>query len=125
MPKNTFNFTIKCLNNSISTRSKLKKLNFAQSLDCSFCHLPEALLHAVASYKSNLEEGGYIWRHNSALQILANYFRASQEHLFTLISHAFIIIPLYWKIISVLISLFSRLMARSTSSSLQFALRPT
>ena len=26
---------------------------------------------------SYLEEGRYTWRHNSALQILANYFRAS------------------------------------------------
>ena len=77
MPKNIFNFTIRYLNNSLSTRNNLKKWNFAQSSECSFCHLPETLLHVVAGCKSYLEEGRYTWRHNSALQILANYFRAS------------------------------------------------
>ena len=77
MPKNIFNFTIRYLNNSLFTRSNLKKWNFAQSSECSFCHLPETLLHGVAGCKSYLEEGRYTWRHNSALQILANYFRAS------------------------------------------------
>ena len=77
MPKNIFNFTIRYLNNSLSTRSNLKKWNFTQSSDCSFCHLPETLLHVVAGCKSYLEEGRYTWRHNSALQVLANYFRAT------------------------------------------------
>ena len=72
MPKNIFNFTIRYLNNSLSTRSNLKKWNFTQSSDCSFCHLPETLLHVVAGCKSYLEEGRYTWRHNSALQVLAN-----------------------------------------------------
>ena len=72
-----FNFTIRYLNNSLSTRNNLKKWNFALSLECSFCHLPETLLHVVAGCKSYLEEGRYTWRHNSALQIFANYFRAS------------------------------------------------
>ena len=77
MPKNIFNFTIRYLNNSLSTRSNLKKWNFAQSSECSLCHLPETLLHVVAGCKSYLEEGRYTSRHNSTLQILANYFRAS------------------------------------------------
>ena len=71
------NFTIRYLNNSLSTRNNLKKWNFAQSSECSFCHLPETLLHVVAGCKSYLEEGRYTWRHNSALQIFANYVRAS------------------------------------------------
>ena len=70
MSKNIFNFTIRYFNYSLSTHNNLKKWNFAQSSECSFCHLP-------AGCKSYLEEGGYTWRHNSALQILANYFRAS------------------------------------------------
>ena len=77
MPRNVFNFTTRYLNNSLSTRSNLKKWNFAQSSECSFCHLPETLLHVIAGCRSYLEEGRYTWRHNSALQILANYFRAS------------------------------------------------
>ena len=39
--------------------------------------MPKTLLHVVAGCKSYLEEGRYTWRHNSSLQILANYFRAS------------------------------------------------
>ena len=35
------------------------------------------LLYVVAGCKSYLEEGRYTWRHNSALQVLANYFRAN------------------------------------------------
>ena len=77
MPRNIFNFTIKYLNNSLSTRNNLNKWNFAQSSECSLCHLPETLLHVVAGCNSYLEEGRYTWQHNSALQILANYFRAS------------------------------------------------
>ena len=77
MPKNIFKFTIRYLNNSLSSRNNFKKWNFAQPSECSFCHLPETLLHVVAGCKSYLEEGRYTWWRNSALQILANYFRAS------------------------------------------------
>ena len=79
MPKNIFNFTIRYLNNSLSTRSNFKMWNFIQSSDYSFCRLPEALLYVVAGWKSYLEEGRYTWRHNSALQVLANYFMAYSE----------------------------------------------
>ena len=77
MPNNIFNFTIRYLNNSLSTCTKLKKFNFTQSSDCPFCHLPETLLHVAACCKSYQEEGRYTWRQNSALQVLANYFRAN------------------------------------------------
>ena len=101
MPKNIFNFTIRYLNNSLSTRSNLTKWNFAQSSECSFCHLPETLLHVVAGCKSYLEEFRYTWRHNSALHILANYFRASVNgmqnitllHGFTPVSYRTGVVP--------------------------------
>ena len=79
MPKNIYNFTNRYLNNSLATRNNLAKWNIAQSSDCSFCQLPETLLHVVAGCKSYLEEGRYTWRHNSALQILAEYFKTIPE----------------------------------------------
>ena len=42
-----------------------------------FLSLPETLPDVEAGYKSSLEEGPYTWCHNSALQIIANYFTAS------------------------------------------------
>ena len=79
MPKNIYNFTNRYLNNSLATRNNLAKWNIAQSSDCSFCQLPETLLHVVAGCKTYLEEGRYTWRHNSALQILAEYFKTIPE----------------------------------------------
>ena len=77
LPKHMFNFSVKYFSISLSTRSNLKKWDFPQSSECSFCHLPETLLHVVAGCKFYLEEGRYTWRQISALQILANYFIAS------------------------------------------------
>ena len=71
MPQNIFNFTIRYLNNTLATQKNLSKTS-----DCSFCFLPETLLHVVAGCKTNLEEGRYTWRHNSALNILAQSFKA-------------------------------------------------
>jgi len=78
VPKNIFDFTIRYLNNSLSTHSNHKIWNFTQSSECSFFHLPETFLHVVAGCKSYFEEGSYTWHQNSALQILANYFRANK-----------------------------------------------
>ena len=75
MPRNIFNFIIGYLNHSFSTSDNMKKWNFTQSSDCSFCHLPETL-HVVAGYSLFLEEGHSTWRHNFALLALANFFRA-------------------------------------------------
>ena len=125
MPKNIFNFTIRYLNNSLSTRSNLKKWKFAQSSECSLCHLPETLLHVVAGCKSYLEEGRYTWRHNSALQILANYFRAGPG------TSLYVHLPCFHSPSIITGDNFRpdlalyRLITRFTSSSLQLVLRPT
>ena len=76
MPKSIYSFTIKNLSNSLATRKNLSKWNITQSSDCSFCHMPETLLHIVAGCKTYLEEGRYTWHHNSALNFLAQYFKA-------------------------------------------------
>ena len=76
MPKNIDSFTIKYLSNSLATRKNLSKWNITQSSDCSFCHMPETLLHIVAGCKTYLEEGRYTWRHNSALNFLAQSLKA-------------------------------------------------
>ena len=91
MPKNIFNFTIRYLNNSLSTRSNLKKWNFTQSSDCSFCHLPETLLHVVAGCKSYLEEGPlYLASQTLHYKFWLTILGQLQDYHFTLISHAFI-----------------------------------
>ena len=79
MPQNIFNFTIRYLNNTLATQKNLKKWNLSQTSDCSFCFLPETLLHVVAGCKTYLEQGRYTWRHNSILNFLATSLKAVNE----------------------------------------------
>jgi len=72
LPKNIFNFSIRHLNHSLTSRVNLYKWKLSQSSDCSFCLCPESLLHGVSGCKSYLEEGRYTWRHNSALHFVAS-----------------------------------------------------
>ena len=44
-----------------------------------FCFLPETHLHVVAGCKTYLEQGRYIWRHNSILNFLATSLKAVNE----------------------------------------------
>ena len=44
----------------------------SQTSHCSFCLLPESLLHFVAGCKVYLEEGRYTWRHSSVLNFVAS-----------------------------------------------------
>ena len=72
MPRNIFHFTIRYLNNSLANRINLVRWNLSQTSDCSFYFHPESLLHVVAGCKTYLDEGRFTWRHNSALQFIAN-----------------------------------------------------
>ena len=71
LPKNIFNFTVLYMNNTLATRKNLLLWKLSQTSDCSFCLLPESLLHVVAGCKVYLEEGRYTWRHNSVLNFVA------------------------------------------------------
>ena len=49
LPKNIiFNFTIRYINNTLPTRKNLKRWGITSTSECSFCLLPESLLHVVA-----------------------------------------------------------------------------
>ena len=69
--KNILNFTVRYMNNTLATRNNLLLWKLSQSSDCSFCLLPESLLHVVAVCKVYLEEGRYTWRYNSVLTFVA------------------------------------------------------
>ena len=71
MPKNISNFTIKYPNNTLATRRNLEKWAISQSSVCSFCLQAETFQHVVSSCTVYLEEGRYIWRHNSVILCLA------------------------------------------------------
>ena len=71
LSKNIFNFTVRYMNNTLATRKNFLLLKLSQTSDCSFCLLPESLLHVVAGCKVYLEEGRYTWRHNSVLNFVA------------------------------------------------------
>ena len=59
------------MNNTLATRKNLLLWKLSKTSDCSFCLLPESLLHFVAGCKVYLEEGRYTWRHNSVLNFVA------------------------------------------------------
>ena len=71
LPKNIFNFTIKYLNNTLTSRKNLHKWSLSQSPSCSFCLQSETLQHIVSSCKSYFDHGRYNWRHNSVLLCLS------------------------------------------------------
>ena len=76
LPANIFNFTIKYLKNTLPTRKNLSLWKLCHSSDCQFCPLPETLLHVVAGCKVYLQQGRYIWRHNSVLNFLTTSLKA-------------------------------------------------
>ena len=76
MPKNIFNFTIRYMNNTFAAQKNLAKISLTS--ECSFCSLPETLLHIVAGCKSYLDQGRYTWSHDSVLMHIAKSFKALQ-----------------------------------------------
>jgi len=75
--KNSFNFTVRYLNNTFATRQNLKVRNLSKASDCPFCLHPESFLHVVAGCKTYLNEGCFTWKHDSAL----NFFASSLQCL--------------------------------------------
>jgi len=75
LPKNTFNFTMRYVNNSLPTRKNLVEWGMSPTSDCSCCLLPETLLLVVSGCKAYLEQGRYTWRHDSILNFLAMTFQ--------------------------------------------------
>ena len=47
--------------------------------NCSFCLLPETLLHIVSGCKTYLEQGRRTWRHDSILKFLAMAFQSVRD----------------------------------------------
>ena len=70
LPKNIFNFSIRYIKNSLTTRQNLLRWNLSPTSDCSRCLQPETLLHVVAGCNSYLDR--FTWRHDSVLNFLAH-----------------------------------------------------
>ena len=79
LPKNIFNFSIKYINNTLPTKTNLKRWGLSPSSDCSFCLTQESLLHIVSGCKVYLQQGRYTWRHDSILMLIATTFRSLQH----------------------------------------------
>ena len=69
LPKNIYNFTIRYIINSLSTRKNMARLGLSQSPDCSFRLNPESLLLVVAGCEQYLDR--VTWRHDSILSFIA------------------------------------------------------
>ena len=72
------------LHNQIYEYYSSKWKNFSKwllssSSNCSFCLMPESLLHVVAGCNVYLSEGRYTWRHDSILHFIASTFQSIQE----------------------------------------------
>ena len=72
LPKNTFNFSLRYINNSLPTRKNQVKWGLSSSADCSFCFCPETLLHVISGCKTYLDEGRFTWRQNPVLNFIAS-----------------------------------------------------
>ena len=81
LPKNIFNFTIRYINSSLPTRKNLVKWGMSPTSDCSFCLMPETLLHVVSGCNTYLIEGRYTWRHDSILNFLALSFQPVRDSI--------------------------------------------
>ena len=76
LPMNIFNFRVKCINNTLPTRSNLHKWALSPTSYCSFCSPSESLLHVIAGYQTYLRHGRFTWRHDSILQFIAKTFQS-------------------------------------------------
>ena len=83
MPKNIFNFTVRCINNTLPTQTNLTTWGISSSSDCSFCLSPETLLHIVACSKSYLDQGRFTWRNDSVLKFIARSLTAVHGKLYS------------------------------------------
>ena len=81
LPKNIFNFTIRYINNSLSTRKNLVKWDMSPTSDCSLCLLPETLLHVVSGCNIYLVEGRYTWHNDPILNFLALSFQSVRDSI--------------------------------------------
>ena len=79
LSKNTFNSSIKCISNTLSTKINHKRWGLSSSSACTFCLTQESLLHIVSGCKVYLQEGRYTWRHYSLLRFIATTFRSLQH----------------------------------------------
>ena len=70
LPKNSYNFTICYIYNSLPTRTNMTRWGLSQSPDCSFCLKPQSLLHIVAGCQHYLDH--FTWRHDLILNFIAN-----------------------------------------------------
>ena len=80
LPKNIFSFTIRYINNSLSTRKNLLKWGFSPTPDCSFCSGQETLLHVIAGCQKYLNDGRFTWRHDSVLNFLTSALCVEPVH---------------------------------------------
>ena len=79
LPKNIFNFSVKYINNTLPTKTNLKRWGLSSSSDCSFCLTQESLLHIISGCKVYLQQGRYTWRHDSILMFIATTLRSLQH----------------------------------------------
>ena len=79
LPKNIFNFSVKYINNTLPTKTNLKRWGLSSSSDCSFCLTQESLLHIISGCKLYLQQGRYTWRHDSILMFIAATLRSLQH----------------------------------------------
>ena len=82
LPKNIFNFPIRYINTSFPLARILVNGALSPTSDCSFCLLPESLLHIVSGCNTYLVQGRYAWRHDSILNFLASSFQSVRDSIF-------------------------------------------
>ena len=64
-----YNFTIRYINNTLTTRKNMARWGLSQSPDCSFCLNPESLPHVVAGCQQYLDR--FTRRYDSILNFIA------------------------------------------------------
>ena len=73
MPKNIYNFTLRYMNNTLSTMKNMKMWKKLYSSDCKFCQQTQTLGHIVGGCISSLRECRYNWRHDSKIVNMAKF----------------------------------------------------
>ena len=76
--KNIFSFSIIYINNTLPTKTNLKRWGISSSSDCSFCLTQESLLHIISGCKVQLQQGRYTWHHDSITFFIAITFPSLQ-----------------------------------------------
>ena len=78
VPRGVLSFAIKASTNTLATPDNLKRWNIRISSHCPLCKNTGTLQHIINICKTSLNQGRFLWRHNSVLNHLHSVINSAK-----------------------------------------------